>query len=152
MVLLEIPARQTPELQSQCLTEELTCGFWNRSVIAWINPLLLIGFRRNLLMSDLKSLDKTYSTQYLDHQFTKVWDKEPKTKRALGKAFMRMFGADILLACLPQIAFLGFDLANVYIMQAILTYLAANEPSESYTPGSLLAATAFGYAGFMVRS
>lgn len=152
VVLLEIPACQTPELQSQCLTGELTCGFWNRSVIGWINPLLLIGFRRNLQMSDLKSLDETYSTKYLDQKFTEIWDKEPKTKRALTKAFMRMFGADILLACLPQMAFIGFDLSNVYIMQAILTYLAAPAPGESYTPGGLLAATAFGYAGLMVRS
>lgn len=30
VVLLEFPVRRTPELESKDLTEELTCGFWNR--------------------------------------------------------------------------------------------------------------------------
>lgn len=75
VVLLEVPARQTMEMKAKGLTQELTCGFWNGTIMAWVNPLLLTGFRRNLRMDDLKNLDETYSARYLDQWFTKLWEK-----------------------------------------------------------------------------
>lgn len=75
MILLESRKRLVPELEAQNMVEELTVGFLNRAVMAWINGLLLTGYRRNLRMDDLKNLDETYSAKYLDHQFSKMWDK-----------------------------------------------------------------------------
>lgn len=73
--LLEVGKRLTPDVDAQNLSGELTCGFWNRSVMAWINTLLLLGYRKKLSMSDLKNLDRTFSARYLDTQFTEIWVK-----------------------------------------------------------------------------
>lgn len=61
-----------------------------------------------------------------------------------------MFGAEIVLSCIPQAAYVAFDLSIVYIMQAILNFLAAPESTESFTPGGLLAAATCGFFGLMV--
>lgn len=75
MLLLEVRTRLVPQVEAQNIVEELTGGFLNRTVMAWVNALLLTGFRRNLRMDDLKNLDETYSARYLDQQFSKIWDK-----------------------------------------------------------------------------
>lgn len=150
VVLLEVRKRLTPELEARNLAGELTSGFWNRSVIAWINGLLLVGFRRHLNMSDLANLDETFSARYLDAQFNAAWKEAPKGKRALIKTFARLFGAEIMLACVPQAAYVACNFSNVYLMRAILNYLDSPQSSESFTPGGLVAATALSYLSFMV--
>lgn len=159
--LLEVQKRLTPELEAKNLTEELTSGFWSRCVMVWLNPLLLLGYRKKLAMSDLKNLDVTFSARYLDAQFTKVWNKcptnntnpthaAPRGKNALIKAFARIFGAELLLACAPRTAMLACNFANVYLMRAILAYLATPNSADSFTRGGLLAATALSYFSIMV--
>lgn len=75
VVLFEFTKQLTPELEARKLAQELTCGYLNRTFMAWINTLLVLGFRRNLTLDDLNSLDDTYSTRQLDQEFTKIWDK-----------------------------------------------------------------------------
>lgn len=75
---------------------------------------------------------------------------EPKMERALAKAFIRMFGVEVLLSCIPHAANVACDVATVYIMQLILVYLASPDSFDSFTPGGLIAATALGYFGIMV--
>lgn len=74
-VLFEFKKQLKPELEARKLAQELTCGYLNRTFMAWINTLLILGFRRNLTLDDLDSLDDTYSTRQLDQEFTKIWDK-----------------------------------------------------------------------------
>lgn len=75
---------------------------------------------------------------------------EPKTERALAKAFIRMFGVEVFLACIPHAVNVACDVATVYIMQRILVYLASPDSYDSFTPGGLIAATALGFFGIMV--
>lgn len=74
-ILLEVPKQLTPELETKKVVQELTGGLVNRSFMAWINTLLLVGFRRNLRLEDLDALDETYLARHLDQEFTKLWDK-----------------------------------------------------------------------------
>lgn len=66
------------------------------------------------------------------------------------KVFARIFGGEIVLACLPRAAQIGCQFANVYLVQAILTFLASPDSAESITRGGLLSATALSYLGIMV--
>lgn len=149
-VLLEVRKRLTPELEARNLAGEMTSGFWNRSVIAWINGLMFVGYRRCLQMSDLKNLDETYSARYLDAQFTRIWSKAPKGERALFNTYVRIFGPEILLSCVPQAGNVACTFSNVYLMRAILQYLDAPDSAESFSAGGLVAATALSYFSFMV--
>lgn len=152
VVLLEVRKRLTPELESRNLAGELTSGFWNRSIIAWINGLMLVGYRKCLRMSDLQNLDETFSARYLDAQFTRVWSKAPKGEKALFKTFARLFGAEIMLACVPQAGYVACTFSNVYLMRAILQYLDSPDLAEAFTPGGLVAATVLSYFSLMVRT
>lgn len=53
-----------------------------------------------------------------------------------------MFGPEVLIACVPQAAFIAANFGTVFTMQAILNFLATPESSQSFTPGGLIAATA----------
>lgn len=71
-ILLEVRKQL---IESGRLVPELTGGIVNRAFMAWINTLLLVGFRRNLRIEDLNGLGNTYSARQLDQEFTKLWNK-----------------------------------------------------------------------------
>jgi ATP-binding cassette subfamily C (CFTR/MRP) protein 1 len=61
---------------------EETSGIFGRSLFWWLNHLILQGFRKLLLMSDLYPLDDTMSSQSLYNRFSRVWGlSEPKNSR-----------------------------------------------------------------------
>lgn len=73
-ILLELPKQLITELEARKLAQEFTGGIVNRTFMAWINTLLLVGFRRNLRLEDLNGLDDTYLARHLDQEFTKLWN------------------------------------------------------------------------------
>lgn len=60
---------------AQDFCKESTGGFWNRTLLIWVFPTLLRGFRRNLKMRDLMSLGPEYSSATLSDRFEPIWQK-----------------------------------------------------------------------------
>lgn len=50
-------------------------GFWTRALLLWVYPLLLRGFRGNLLTEDLPHLDEKFGSEQLFRRFTPQWDR-----------------------------------------------------------------------------
>lgn len=50
-------------------------GTFNRSLFFWLNPLLLVGSRQVLTLSDLPPLDVKLEAEKLQADFNDAWDK-----------------------------------------------------------------------------
>lgn len=51
-----------------------TVGFWNRSLLLWINPLLKLGFRKNLAINELPYIGDRYDPEKNFDRFTPNWN------------------------------------------------------------------------------
>ncbi|OAA70037.1 Vacuolar metal resistance and drug detoxification protein [Akanthomyces lecanii RCEF 1005] len=65
VLLEEVPKRQL--FRSNLLRPGLgeTVGFWNRTLLLWVNPLLRLGFRKNIHVEDLPEIGDRYDSQRL---------------------------------------------------------------------------------------
>lgn len=89
VILLEVPKKldTVPESNTGADTgadngttgdrynQESTGGFWNRTLVLWINLTLCNGFSKTIRMQDLTSLGPDFSSENLSERFTKTWEK-----------------------------------------------------------------------------
>lgn len=52
-----------------------TVGFWNRTLMLWVNPLLRLGFRKNIDVEDLPDIGDEYDSENLFAKFVTQWKK-----------------------------------------------------------------------------
>lgn len=73
VLLEEVPKRQL--FRSNLLRPGLgeTVGFWNRTLLLWVNPLLRLGFRKNIHVEDLPEIGDRYDSQRLFDRFVPQW-------------------------------------------------------------------------------
>lgn len=57
----------------ESVADEATAGFWNRAVFAWLNPLLVLGFRKDLTVEDLPELDPGLDAAELFGRYQHHW-------------------------------------------------------------------------------
>lgn len=74
--LQEIPMQFGSELNKTIprLAQEATAGFWNRTLLLWLNSTLCFGFRKNLRMQDLANLGNDFSSKNLAKKFQRRWN------------------------------------------------------------------------------
>lgn len=78
VILEEVPKPLIKSSAAQTdgdLCKEATSGFWNRTMLLWLNPTLLHGFRQNLEMEHLANLGPDFSSEALSDRFEVVWAK-----------------------------------------------------------------------------
>ena len=56
-------------------SSEEVSGIFNRSVLGWLNPLLLNGFRKILSVSDLLPIDSNLCGEALQTSLPRLWEK-----------------------------------------------------------------------------
>lgn len=56
-------------------SQEASSGFWNRTLLLWINNKLTYGFRHELRMSDLGNLGPDFSSIQLSAKLEPHWQK-----------------------------------------------------------------------------
>lgn len=77
VVLEEIPKRtlfRTEQLRSSVATETVI-GFWNRAIFGWLNSLILFGYRRDLDIDDLPSIEDEFDSLKLYDRFVPHWNQ-----------------------------------------------------------------------------
>ncbi|OAA69111.1 ABC transporter, transmembrane domain, type 1 [Cordyceps fumosorosea ARSEF 2679] len=138
-----------PEALRSSLGQEAFAGFWNRSLLFWVNPLLTFGFRREITMDLLPGVGPHLEAGSLYRNFRRRWDKTNNTvsKFALVKACIGTVPWPFLYIILPRLLFIGFNFAQPFLLQDVVTTVA----SDSETPidivrGLILATTAI-YVG-----
>ncbi|CEJ87451.1 hypothetical protein VHEMI04419 [[Torrubiella] hemipterigena] len=80
---------QIPEENRQYLQEQDTLGFWTRSVLLWVFPLLVQARAGELALSMLMKPPKGHTPFALNHRFQTRWAKAGQKKNALLKIFLR---------------------------------------------------------------
>lgn len=77
IILEEFSKRGFPlpqELRST-VSAEPAVGFWNRSLLAWLNPLLVLGWQKHFTVDDLPSIGEEFASERLFDQFSHHWVK-----------------------------------------------------------------------------
>ncbi|KAM3547048.1 hypothetical protein ARSEF1564_000089 [Beauveria bassiana] len=75
MLLEEVPKRRLfrSKLPRPGIGE--TVGFWSRTLLLWVNPLLRVGFRKNISVQDLPDIDDRFDSKMLFDKFVSHWEQ-----------------------------------------------------------------------------
>ncbi|KAJ3498540.1 hypothetical protein NLG97_g1033 [Lecanicillium saksenae] len=130
------------------LGQEALAGFWNRSLLLWVNPLLAFGFREELTMNILPGLGPHLEAEFLYQHFKPRWQKTNNvSKFALVKACVYTVPWPFLYIILPRLLSIGFNFAQPFLLQDVVSAVAADtEPPTDVMRGLILATTAI-YVG-----
>lgn len=77
VILEELPKRGlliAEDLRTRAAAETVA-GFWNRSVFGWLNSLLIFGYRKELKMENLPSIDEEFNSMQLYDKFWPNWNR-----------------------------------------------------------------------------
>lgn len=77
VVLEEIPKRslfRDEQLRFSAATETVV-GFWNRATFGWLNSLILFGYKRDLDINHLPSIEDEFGFRNLYNRFVPHWNQ-----------------------------------------------------------------------------
>ncbi|OAA73307.1 ABC transporter, transmembrane domain, type 1 [Cordyceps fumosorosea ARSEF 2679] len=126
-------------------------GFWNKSLLIWLNPLLLFGFRHKITSSSLPALASQFASDMLYREFESKWESRTrKTSRfALAIVLFLAIPWPFLYVLLPRLLVTGFTFSQPFLLQDIVNEVSTTNPSVDVEHG-LLIATAIIYTGLAV--
>ena len=76
LLLEEVPKPLKEEAKGTGeLNKEATGGFWNRTLLIWLNPVIWNGFSNSLSVGKLLSLGPEFSSKRLSERFEPIWEK-----------------------------------------------------------------------------
>lgn len=134
---------------------EVLAGFWSRSSFAWINPLLLFGFRNRIRNDNLPDIGHQFDSQRLYQAFKVSWDRRDRTKKhALLKACIAAMPWPFVHVILPRLLLVGFLFAQLFLLQEVVNLLSGNlndDIPRNYRETGLILATAIIFVGRAVR-
>ncbi|KAI3537978.1 ABC transporter [Colletotrichum filicis] len=144
-VILAIPARR--------VSREETSGIFGKSFATWVNPLLRLGWKRNLLAEDLDPLDGDLDGEAVLERLSSAWKNVDQDKNhALVIAVLKAFRAELLFIHIPRIGMVVFGLAQPLLVQATIGYIQ-NHNDEPITYGqTLVTAFAITYLGLAIST
>ncbi len=130
------------------LGDEGLAGFWNKSLLLWLNPLLLFGFRHNITSDSLPALASQYASDILYREFETKWaSRKRKTSRyALAIVLFSAVPWPFIYVFLPRLLVTGFTFAQPFLLQDIVNEVSTENTSADVERG-LLIATAIIYSG-----
>ncbi|OAA72237.1 ABC transporter, transmembrane region, type 1 [Cordyceps fumosorosea ARSEF 2679] len=131
---------------------EATSSTYSRALFIWLNELMLKGFRSSLTVDTLTPIDADLLQASEPSSLLARWNKSDQTKKhALLRTFIKHYKWHILAAMPARLAYLAFTLAQPFLVQRVLDYVAA-PPTESdkNTGYGLIAAYALVYIGIAI--
>lgn len=135
------------------LGSEVLAGFWNKSLLIWLNPLLLFGFRHNITDDSLPALSSHFASDILYREFESKWaSRERKTSRyALTIVLFLTIPWPFIYVFLPRLLVTGFAFSQPFLLQDIVNEIS-NKSSSADVEHGLLIATAIIYTGLAVST
>lgn len=146
-----------------------TVGFWNRTLLLWINPLLRAGYKNDISVGHLPPIGDEYESSKLNAQFTPHFEKgmfaasmhsiaQVLTESAMGTSKMPLLTAcfhtlwwRLLLPVLPRLCYIGFSFSRPFFMQQVMEVVGGYNKSTS-TANGLIGASILIFGGLMVGS
>ncbi|KAJ6781210.1 hypothetical protein PWT90_10566 [Aphanocladium album] len=130
------------------LGHEAMAGFWNRSLLVWVNSVLLFGFKEKITQSTLPGLGPQFDSEYLHETFESHWNKTDKLSRfALLKVCVYTMPWPFLYIILPRLLAIGFDFAQPFLLQDVVNAVSNESETSNDVRRGLILATAAIYFG-----
>ncbi|KAK0391974.1 hypothetical protein NLU13_1472 [Sarocladium strictum] len=148
VLLEEVPKPGQRERPSK---EEVS-GPIRRSVLGWLNPLFLRGYRSLLSVGDLDDIDHKFDSARLLSMLSASWDSSDKSARhTLLRSTLSAFRTGYLAPVLPRLCLAAFNFAQPFLIKRIIEFVA--EPRESQSrevAGGLIGAALLVYLGLAI--
>lgn len=130
------------------LGQEAFAGFWNRSVLLWVNPILWFGFRQEITMHLLPRVGPHLEAETLYRIFRHRWSKTKKrSKFGLIKACIFTVPWPFLYVILPRLLAIGFNFAQPFLLQDVVKTVSDEDETPSDIMKGLIVATLCIYVG-----
>nr|XP_036575545.1 Multidrug resistance-associated protein 1-like protein 5 [Colletotrichum truncatum]KAF6782134.1 Multidrug resistance-associated protein 1-like protein 5 [Colletotrichum truncatum] len=135
---------------TQISREELS-GIFGRSLSLWINPLLWLGWRKDLTMDDLEPVDEALSGGIALEKLSAAWKQVNQNREhALGLAVLKAFKLQLLSIHLPRLAMVAAGLAQPLLVQATIEYIQNHNDKSVRYGYTLIAGYAAVYLGLAI--
>ena len=103
---------------------EEKAGLFSRSLLLWLRPLFVKGYRNMLEEDDLYPVDGDLGTEKLTEAVDSAWNRTgPTRRRRLALSLVRAFAWQLFLIQLPRLALVGFAIAQPLLVKAALGYV-----------------------------
>jgi len=133
-------------------TPEGRSGLYNRSLFWWLNPFLIIGFRRSIASKDLYSLDEALSSKALAEKARSSWQRSDEGgQHALFWNTLSCLKMPLFAPIIPRLALIGFNYSQPFLISRIIKFVDDTE-KEKYTGYGLIGATAIIYIGIAISN
>lgn len=140
------PVRHSPEVSS---------SIYSLSLLAWLNPLIWRANKTELILPDLFSLPDQITSKVVHASFNKLRSEgKPLTDRlegenALAWVIVKNLWPSIALTMVPRLAFIGFSIAQPFLVEAAINFDSDLAQPTVYGQG-LLGAFVLTYFGIAV--
>ena len=123
------------------LPPEATSGVYSRSVFWWLNPLLRLGFGKNLKTDDLFGLDQALSSDSVRSRFRRKWASVKEHSRfSLIWVTIDVLKWQLLLAALPRLLLVGVKFAQPFLIESTISYVSNRDEQPASTGWGLVGA------------
>ncbi|TQV93497.1 ABC multidrug transporter [Cordyceps javanica] len=136
----------------QDASPEATSSTYSRALFIWLNDLMMKGFRSSLTVDTLTPIDSDLLRASEPSSLLARWNQADQSKKhALLWTFIMHYKWQILAAMPARLAYSAFTIAQPFLVQRVLDYVAA-PPAESdkNTGYGLIAAYALVYIGIAI--
>ncbi|KAI1405376.1 putative ABC transporter [Hypoxylon fuscum] len=134
LVLENLPKQEIPSTFKTRLSPEETRGVLSRTFFAWINPILLKGYRNILTNEDLPTLGRDIKPDITRQRMIRAWDKraKPETVRTLPLALLDCVKGPFIIVILPRLFLIIFRYSQPSLIKQSIKYVTV--PSEGANP------------------
>jgi ATP-binding cassette, subfamily C (CFTR/MRP), member 1 len=129
---------------------ESTIGIFSMAFYSWLHPLLFLGTRKILEVSDLYPLDPTMASRDLDPKFWESWNipSSRRGKMRLLAALARVMKWQLLAPIPARVAAIAFVFCQPLLIREVQGYLSTPQTPETARQGNgLIGATVLIYLG-----
>jgi hypothetical protein len=138
----------------KCFAEEETAGIFSLSLFAWLNPLIIKGYRLCLSIDDLYPVSHDMSSASVASQLEATWEYGTWQKGksyALFIAMGRAFWLPLSLPMIPKLFLVALNLAQPLLVDTTINFVKSIEDKPKEFGYSLIGAFGLTYLGIAVR-
>ncbi|XMA18333.1 hypothetical protein WAI453_011124 [Rhynchosporium graminicola] len=128
-------------------------GFFGKSLLLWLNPLFLRGYRRKLIVDDLYPIDDELASAKLTESLSGAWARTaPQRSRRLAWSLAKVFVGPLFLVQLPRFGLVTFAIAQPLLISAALDYVQRHASLPSSFGPAFIGAFALNYIAVAVST
>jgi ATP-binding cassette, subfamily C (CFTR/MRP), member 1 len=104
---------------------EKSSGLFSRSLLLWLNPLIVLGNRKTLEVGDMYEVDAALRGRTVDSSLSIAWAlvADPSRENALYAATMRAFRVPYLLTLIPSLGLTFFSLLQPLLISRVIRFV-----------------------------